>query len=32
LRTEQGFRMIGIGADVNLMMRSVQHTLDVLKG
>lgn len=27
-RREQGFRMIGLGADVNLMMRSVKQTLE----
>ena len=31
VRREQGFRMIGIGADVNLMLRSLQQTLDGLR-
>ena len=31
MRREQGFQMIGLGADVNLMLRSLQQTLDELK-
>ncbi len=31
-RREQGFRMIALGADINLILRSVQQTLDRLKG
>lgn len=30
-RRDQGFRMIGLGADVNLMLRSLQQTLEVLR-
>ncbi len=30
-RREQGFRMIALGADINLMLRSVQQTLDLLQ-
>jgi 2-keto-3-deoxy-L-rhamnonate aldolase RhmA len=29
-RRDQGFQMIGIGADMNLMMRSIQETQDAL--
>jgi len=31
MRREQGFQMIGLGADVNLMLRSLQHSLDLLR-
>jgi len=31
MRREQGVQMIGLGADVNLMLRSLQQTLDELK-
>lgn len=31
LRREQGFQMIGLGADMNLMIRSLQQTLESLK-
>lgn len=31
MRRDQGFQMIGLGADVNLILRSLRETLDFLK-
>ncbi len=30
-RRDQGFRMIGLGADINLMLRSLQQSLELLR-
>ena len=31
MRREQGFQMIGLGADINLMMASIQHRRSMLR-
>ena len=31
MRRDQGFQMIGLGADINLMMRSLQRTFAALQ-